>query len=108
MVANSSANAAILAEADATSGSLNFNGNDVVALAKSGSNIDARIGTISSSATFGQDVTKVRASTVSDGVTAYDTDEWTNYASDTVDLPGRPHDGRQRRVADGVRGGRRR
>jgi len=51
VVANSSANAAILAEADATSGSLNFNGNDVVALAKSGSNIDV-IGTIGSSATF--------------------------------------------------------
>ena len=83
VVAHSSANATILAAADLATGSLTFNGNDVVALAKSGSNIDV-IGTIGSSANFAEDVTKVRKSSVTDGVTTYDTDEWTNYASDTT------------------------
>lgn len=87
VVAHSSANATILAAADLATGSLTFNGNDVVALAKSGSNIDV-IGTIGSSADFAKDVTKVRKSSVTDGTTTYATGEWDNYAADTTSYLG--------------------
>lgn len=83
VVANSSANAAILAQADQTSGSLTHNGNDVIALAKNSVNLDV-LGTIGSSANFGQDVTKVRKSAVDAGTTTYDTGEWDDYAVDTT------------------------
>jgi len=87
VVANSSANAAILAQADLTSGSATWNGNDVVALAKSEANIDV-VGTIGSSADFGLNVTKVRKSTVVEGTTTYDPLEWNDYAVDTADYLG--------------------
>lgn len=87
VVAHSSASAAILAEANLTHGNLDFNGNDVVALAKSGVNIDV-VGTIGSSAYFAKDVTKVRKSSVTDGVTTYDTAEWDNNANDTTSFLG--------------------
>ncbi len=84
VVANTSANAAILAQADMTSGSLGFNGNDVVALAKSDVNIDV-VGTIGDAADFAKDVTKVRKSTVVEGTTTYDPLEWDDYAVDTTE-----------------------
>jgi subtilisin-like proprotein convertase family protein len=87
VVANSSANATILGRADQTSGSLNHNGNDVIALAKAGTNIDV-IGTISSSNNFAVDVTKVRNSTVSAGVTTYNPAQWTDYPVDTLNYLG--------------------
>ena len=87
VIANTSANAAILAQADQTSGSLSFNGNDVVALAKSAVNIDV-VGTIGSSADFALDVTKVRQSSVGQGTTTYATGEWTDYAVDTTSYLG--------------------
>ena len=87
VVAHSSASAAIQAEADQTTGSLDFNGNDVVALAKSGVNIDV-LGTIGSSAYFAKDVTKVRKSSVTAGVTTYAAGEWDNKASDTTSFLG--------------------
>jgi hypothetical protein len=86
VVANTSANAAILAAADQTSGSLGFNGNDVVALAKNDANLDV-VGTIGSSADFAKDVTKVRLSSVSAGTTTYAPAEWDDLATDaTSDL----------------------
>jgi putative hemolysin len=87
VIANSSANAAILAAADMTSGSLSHNGNDVVALAKNSSNIDV-VGTIGSSLDFAADVTKVRLGSVSEGTTTYATGEWTDYAADTTEYLG--------------------
>ena len=87
VVANPSANAAILAQADQTSASLSHNGNDVVALAKNSVNLDV-LGTIGSSVYFGQDVTKVRKSAVDAGTTTYDTGEWDNYATDTTSYLG--------------------
>ena len=83
VVANPSANAAILAQADATSGSLTHNGNDQIALAKSSVNIDV-IGTIGVNVTNLIDVTKVRKSAVAAGVTTYDVAEWNDYAADTT------------------------
>jgi|GEM_PF-952007 hypothetical protein len=87
VLANSSANAAILAQADQTSGSLTHNGNDVIALAKNSVNLDV-VGTIGSSANFGLDVTKVRKSAVAEGTTTYDTGEWDDYAVDTTSYLG--------------------
>ncbi len=87
VVANSSANATILGQADQTSGSLTYNGNDVIAIAKAGTNIDV-IGTIGNAANFAVDITKVRNSTVSAGVATYDPAEWTDYATDTLNYLG--------------------
>jgi len=87
VVANSSAGAAILAAADMTSGSLGFNGNDAVALAKNDANIDV-VGTIGNDAIFAENVTKVRKSSVIEGVTTYDPSEWDDYASDTTSYLG--------------------
>ncbi|HOO21752.1 MAG TPA: lamin tail domain-containing protein, partial [Kiritimatiellia bacterium] len=87
VIANSSAGAAILAQADLTSGSATWNGNDVVALAKNDANIDV-VGTIGDSADFAKDVTKVRKSTVAEGTTTYDAMEWDDYAVDTTDYLG--------------------
>ena len=83
VVANSSANATILAQTDQTSGSMTFNGNDVVALAKASNNIDV-VGTIGVNVTNLIDVTKVRLSSVSAGNTTYTPAEWENSAVDTV------------------------
>ena len=87
VVANSGANATILAQADLTSGSLSFNGNDPVALAKASSNIDV-VGTIGVNVTNLIDVTKVRLSSVGAGSTTYTPAEWTDYAVDTVSYLG--------------------
>ncbi|MGD9781941.1 MAG: caspase family protein [Kiritimatiellia bacterium] len=87
VVANSGANATILAQTDQTSGSLTHNGNDVVALAKNDANIDV-VGTIGSDATFAAEVTKVRKSTVVEGTTTYDPLEWDDYAADTTEYLG--------------------
>ena len=87
VIANSSANAAILAQADQTTGSLTHNGNDVVALAKNGANIDI-IGTIGSSANFAVDVTLVRQSAVSAGATTYAPAEWITQLTDTASFLG--------------------
>ncbi len=83
VVANTSANATILALADQTSGSLTFNGNDAVALSKGGVDIDV-LGTIGVNVTNLVDVTKVRKSTVSAGTTTYAPEEWDDYALDTT------------------------
>ena len=87
VVANPSANATILAQADATSGSMTHNGNDAIALARNGTNIDV-VGTIGSSDVFGENVTKVRTNTVLRGNTTYTAAEWVNYASDTTSYLG--------------------
>jgi len=87
VIANTSASNAVLAQADQTSGSLTFNGNDAVALAKNDANIDV-VGTIGSSDNFGLDVTKVRKSTVFQGTTTYDSAEWDDYAVNTFSYLG--------------------
>ncbi|PLX04326.1 MAG: hypothetical protein C0594_09290, partial [Marinilabiliales bacterium] len=68
---------------DLANGSLDFNGDDVVTLAKSSTNIDV-IGTIGSTANFAENVTWVRKSTVTSPVTTYNSAEWDSYAEDDV------------------------
>ena len=87
VVANPSANATILAQADQTSGSLSFNGNDPVTLAKGGVDLDV-VGTIGVNVTNLIDVTKVRLSSVSAGNTTYTPAEWTDNAVDTLSYLG--------------------
>jgi len=60
---------------DQVSGSINFNGNDVVALRKNSTNMDV-IGTIGSSAVFAEDTNLVRKADVTAPTTTYDTSEW--------------------------------
>ena len=87
VLANPSANATILAQADQTSGSLTFNGNDPCALSKGGVNLDV-VGTIGVNVTNLADVTKVRLSSVAAGNTTYAPAEWTDNAVDTFSYLG--------------------
>jgi hypothetical protein len=80
VVANSSANAAILAQADLQSGNLTFNGDDSVSLVYNGSALDV-VGTAGVS--FGTNITLVRKSTVTSGAAAYNAAEWDSFAQDT-------------------------
>lgn len=83
VVAHSSASAAILAKAHQPTGSLTFNGDDAVTLAKGGSNIDV-VGIIGSQTQPGAERTLVRSSSVTDGTTTYTTGQWTKYPADTT------------------------
>jgi len=84
VIANSSANAAILAQADQTSGGVTFNGNDVVALARNSVNTDV-LGTIGVNVTNLMDVTKVRNGSIGAGNPSYSASEWSDSAADTTD-----------------------
>ncbi|WP_114571757.1 chitobiase/beta-hexosaminidase C-terminal domain-containing protein [Exiguobacterium flavidum] len=83
VIANSSANADIKAKAQQTTGSLNFNGNDPVALKKGDAIVDI-IGPIGSSSDFAKDTTLVRSEAVVNGVTAYDATQWSKLPVDTI------------------------
>ncbi|WP_084134768.1 lamin tail domain-containing protein [Paenibacillus harenae] len=85
VVANSSADAGILSQADLLTGNLSFNGDDSVTLSNNGTVLDV-IGTAGNS--FGTDKTLVRKGTVSAGLTAYDAAQWTAYASNTFSYLG--------------------
>ncbi|MBL7951114.1 MAG: lamin tail domain-containing protein [Flavobacteriales bacterium] len=61
---------------------INFNGDDAVALAKSGVNIDV-VGTIGQATVFGQDVTLVRKATIAQGSTTFSTAQWDTYPVNT-------------------------
>jgi chitodextrinase len=84
ILAHSSASSAVTAEADATTtnSSVTFNGNDAVGLFKNDVLIDI-IGVFGSSATFGQNVTLRKKSSVTNPNTTYTTSEWDSFASDT-------------------------
>ena len=92
VIANTSANATILAQADQTSGSVSFNGNDVVVLRKNGTTVVDSIGQIGDSADFAKDVTLVRNPSIITGDTNPDdafnpSAEWTsNPVDDATDL----------------------
>jgi uncharacterized repeat protein (TIGR02543 family) len=62
---------------------MTFNGNDVIALRKSGVNIDV-IGTIGSSANFAVDIALRRLATVNGPVTTYNAAEWSSVAANNV------------------------
>ncbi|MCB0755585.1 MAG: lamin tail domain-containing protein [Flavobacteriales bacterium] len=62
---------------------MGFNGNDVIALRKNGTNIDV-VGTIGSSANFAQNVYLRRNATVDQPVTTYNASEWTSGAANDV------------------------
>ena len=87
VIANSSANAAILAETDLTSGVCNFNGNDAVEMLYNGNRIDI-IGTIGSSNDFAIDMTMVRKSGIGQGATVYSALEWDTYSQDETSYLG--------------------
>lgn len=83
VVANSSADAAITGVADITTGGtqVTFNGNDPVGLFKNDVLIDI-IGTFDSSATFAQNTTLRRKSTITSPNTTYTTSEWDTFLTD--------------------------
>lgn len=86
IVAHSSANSTILALADQTTGGtpLDFNGNDCVALYKSGVMIDV-VGIIDQvSPNWGANVTLVRKEAATVPNTTYSASDWDSYASDTT------------------------
>lgn len=83
VIANSSANASILAEADVSTGSgiVTFNGNDAIGLFKNGTLIDL-LGTFGSSAVFAENITLVRKPAVNSPTNVYAPTEWDSYATD--------------------------
>ena len=83
VIANSSANADIKAKAQLTTGSLNFNGNDPIALKKGDVVLDI-IGPLGSSADFAKDTTLVRNSNVTAGSKTYEPSQWTSFPVDTL------------------------
>ena len=83
VIANSSANADIKGKAQQTTGSLNFNGNDPVALKKGDVVLDI-IGPVGSSADFAKDTTLVRNSNVTAGSKTYEPSQWTSFPVDTL------------------------
>ena len=84
VAANPEAESNILAQADATFGALDFNGNDAVALAKNGVDIDV-LGTIGDGTNyFGAAKTLVRKSSVYGGNATYAPAEWEEYLGDTI------------------------
>ncbi len=83
IVANNSASTAIISVANITENSVTtFNGNDAVGLFKNGVLIDL-VGNQSSSATFAQDVTLRRKSTITAPNSSYITSEWDTFTIDT-------------------------
>ncbi|MEZ4776275.1 MAG: endonuclease [Bacteroidia bacterium] len=84
VIAHSSADPAILAQADVSTGAaiVTFNGNDVVGLFKNGTLIDV-IGNFGSSAVFAQDVTLVRKADISSPSNTYVVAEWDSYPTNT-------------------------
>ncbi|MEL6673342.1 MAG: endonuclease [Bacteroidota bacterium] len=83
VIANGSANATILAQADVSTGSgiVTFNGNDVIGLFKNGMLIDI-LGTFGSSSNYAQNTTLVRKSDIDSPNATYTLAEWDTYASD--------------------------
>ncbi|MDX2247318.1 MAG: endonuclease [Bacteroidia bacterium] len=84
VIAHSSADPTILAQADVSTGSaiVNFNGNDVVGLFKNGTLLDV-IGNFGSSAVFAQDVTLVRKADIVSPNSTYTVAEWDSYPTNT-------------------------
>ena len=87
VLAHGSSNAAILAEADITSGVVNFNGDDVVELLYQDTLIDI-IGTVGSALNFGANVTLVRKPEIISGNTTYTASEWNSYSEDETSYLG--------------------
>lgn len=78
----------ILAQADATFSALDYNGNDAVALAKNGVNIDV-LGTIGNGTNYyGAAKTLVRKSSVFGGNPTFAPSEWHEYLGDTFSYLG--------------------
>lgn len=81
VIANSSAAAGILSQADLQSSNLSFNGDDSVTLVNNGSSLDV-IG--SAGTAFGTDKTLVRKGTITSGITTYNAAQWDAYAINTI------------------------
>lgn len=81
VVANSSANATILALADQTSGSLTHNGNDAIGLFNGTTLIDV-VGPIGDDTDWGKDVTLARKSDAAVPSTTYSAADWDSYSVD--------------------------
>jgi len=87
VLANGSANATILSEADITSGVVNYNGNDAIELYFQDTLIDI-IGTVGSSSTYAENVTLVRKPEIISGDTTYTVSEWNIYSEDETSYLG--------------------
>jgi endonuclease I len=89
VVVHTSADAVMKSQADLISGSgpMSFNGNDPIALYKSGIIIDA-VGTFGDTSNFGKDVTLVRKVDINSPNTVYSVVEWISNASNTFSFLG--------------------
>ncbi|WP_281545064.1 ExeM/NucH family extracellular endonuclease [Grimontia sp. SpTr1] len=89
VVANSSATGEVTGVSQQTSGSLSFNGNDVVALVDENDNVLDSLGQLGNSSNYGKDVTlrRIEGSTGrTDASSAFDaSDEWQSFAQNAFD-----------------------
>jgi hypothetical protein len=85
VIANSSSSAAILSIANLSTSnqSLNFNGNDAVALYKNGSQIDV-VGVVNQVALWGENMTLVRKASVVNPTVSYTINDWNSLPIDTI------------------------
>lgn len=85
IMANTSSNATILGLADATNNTtMSFNGNDAVALFKSGVQLD-EVGVFNQVTDWGINTTLVRKSTVTGPKATYNAADWNSFAIDNLD-----------------------
>ncbi|MGJ8521674.1 hypothetical protein R84981_000335 [Carnimonas sp. R-84981] len=84
-IAHPSADADVLSHADITSGVINFNGNDAIALADSSGEVLDIVGTIGDDHNFAKDVTLRRDADVTHGATHFDSSQWESYPVDSFD-----------------------
>ncbi|MFK7925581.1 MAG: lamin tail domain-containing protein, partial [Bacteroidia bacterium] len=85
VIANSAANAAILAEADVNTGGaiMSFNGNDAMGLFKNGTLIDI-VGVFNDANNFAQNVTIIRKAAVDVPNSTYTVSEWDVFGTDVI------------------------
>ncbi|WP_187775951.1 ExeM/NucH family extracellular endonuclease [Salinicola corii] len=92
VIANSQADADLLARSDTTSGVINFNGNDAVALTDVDGALVDIVGTVGDATPFAQDVTLRRDAEVTTGSDSFDASQWQQLPQNTFDGLGRPGD----------------
>ncbi|MBL0763945.1 endonuclease [Marivirga atlantica] len=89
VIVHSSADAAMQAQADISTGSgiVTFNGNDAIGLFKNGALIDL-LGNPNDAVNFAQDITLVRKSTVTGPSSSYQPQEWHQFATNNFNFLG--------------------
>ena len=85
VLANSQADDDLLARSDATSGVINFNGNDALQLTDADGTVVDVVGTVGDTESFAQDVTLRRQDSVTSGSDSFDPEQWETLSQDSIE-----------------------